>query len=682
MRRELALITAVSAALVLSPIAVASSAGRGPQLGAFGIETEWMDSAVRPGDDFHRHASGKWLAADRIPADRSIYGSFERLRQQSEERTRAILEAAAKSTAAPGTIERKVGDLYASFLDEKRVEKLGRSPIEPELKRIAAIATRDDVHAWLERSANRASFIPMRVWVSADEKDANQYAVSISQGGLGLPDRDFYFNAEPRSVDIRDKYIAHIGRLLTLGGWAGGADKAQAVFELERAIAEKHWTRAETRDRDKAYNPRTIAELEAMAPEFPWKRFLAATRLDVRPSVVVRQPSALAATAKTLAEAPLETLRAYFAFHLIAEAAPALSKAFAEERFAFAERTLRGTPEMSPRWRQAVIAVNQAMGEGVGELWVARHFPPDSKVRMEKLVANVKVAFGKRIDGLDWMGPETKREAHAKLASFVTKIGYPHKWRDYNALEIRADDLYGNLRRAAELEGKRQRERLGKPTDRGEWGMAPQVVNAYYNATFNEIVFPAAILQPPFFDPAADDAVNYGAIGGVIGHEIGHGFDDQGRKYDAKGQLRDWWTAEDGKRFRERSDRLVAQYNGYCPLPPAGCINGRLALGENIGDLGGLQMAYEAYRLSLGGKEAPELGGLTGDQRFFLAWAQVWRAQQREAALRSQLTVGPHSPAMFRVNGVVRNVDAWYTAFGVKPGDKLYLPPEERVRIW
>lgn len=677
------LLVAASAVAVLSPAAFgAGSKPSSPQLGTFGIETEWMDSAVRPGDDFHRHASGKWLATDRIPSDRSIYGSFEKLRQQSDERTRAILEDAVRSKAAPGTVERKVGDFYASVLDEARVESLGRKPIEPDLERIEAVKSRDDVHAYLEHKANRGGSTPIRLWVAVDEKDANQYVVSVSQGGLGLPDRDFYFNDEPRSADIRRKYVAHITKLLSLAGVDGAEAKASAVFELEKAIANTHWTRAESRDRDKAFNPTKITELESKAPGYPWKRFLAATGLDVRPVVILRQPSAIAGTARILAETPLETLRAYFAFHLIADAAPYLSKAFAEERFAFAERTLRGTPEMPPRWRQAVTAVNQAMGEGVGELWVARHFSPDAKARMEKLVANVKVAFAKRIDALDWMGPETKREAHAKLAGFNTKIGYPNKWRDYRTLEVTRDDLAGNMQRAAEFAAKRQRERLGKPTDRGEWGMAPQVVNAYYNATFNEIAFPAAILQPPFFDPAADDAVNYGAIGGVIGHEIGHGFDDQGRKYDANGQLRDWWTVEDGKRFRDRSDRLVDQYNSYCPLPPAGCINGRVALGENIGDLGGLQMAYEAYRLSLAGKEAPVLGGLTGDQRFFLAWAQVWRAQQREAALRSQLTVGPHSPAMFRVNGVVRNVDAWYAAFGVKPGDKLYLPPEERVRIW
>lgn len=677
------LLAAAFAAFVLSSgIARASGKPSGPQLGAFGIETEWMDTGVRAGDDFHRHASGKWLATDRIPADRSIFGSFEKLRQQSDERTRAILEDAARSKAAQGAVERKVGDFYASFLDEARVESLGRKPIEPDLERLESIKSRDDVHAYLEHKANRGGPTPIRFWVAVDEKNANQYVVSVSQGGLGLPDRDFYFNDEPRSADIRKKYVAHIANLLSLAGIGGADAKAGAVFELEKSIASAHWTRAESRDRDKAFNPTTIAELESQAPGYPWKRFLAATGLDVRPTLVVRQPSAIAATARILADTPLETLRAYFAFHLIADAAPYLSKAFAEERFAFAERTLRGTPEMPPRWRQAVTAVNQAMGEGVGELWVTRHFPPDAKARMEKLVANVKVAFAKRIDALDWMGPETKREAHAKLAGFSTKIGYPEKWRDYSALEVRRDDLAGNMQRASEFAAKRQRERLGKPTDRGEWGMAPQVVNAYYNPTFNEIAFPAAILQPPFFDPAADDAVNYGAIGGVIGHEIGHGFDDQGRKYDAKGQLRDWWTAEDGKRFRDRSDRLVAQYNSYCPLPPTGCINGRVALGENIGDLGGLQMAYEAYRLSLSGKEAPVLGGLTGDQRFFLAWAQVWRAQQRDAALRSQLIVGPHSPAMFRVNGVVRNVDAWYVAFGVKPSDKLYLPPEERVRIW
>jgi putative endopeptidase len=653
-----------------------------PQLGAFGIDTTAKDPAVRPGDDFNRYANGSWLKVDRIPADRARYGSFDILREQSEQRTRAILEEAARSEAAPGTVERKIGDFYRSFMDEAGVEALGTAPIKAELERIAAIGTRDDIHAYLVHASNAGNRIPIGIGVWLDEKDANQYVVSISQAGLGLPDRDYYFNEQPRSVEIRAKYLAHIARLFELAGIAGGPAKAKAVFDLEKSLAAGHWTRVESRDRSRTYNPRSLAELAAMAPEFPWAKFLAETRLDARPVYVVRQTTAVSATAKVLAEAPVATLRDYFAFHAIADAAPYLGKALAEERFAFAGRTLEGTPEMPPRWRRAVMAVDQAMGEGVGQIWVRRHFPPESKARMEKLVANIKLAMARRIDGLDWMSDETKREARAKLAGFNTKIGYPDKWRDYAKLDVRPDDLYGNVRRAAIFALERTRGRLGSPTDRGEWNMAPQVVNAYYNAVFNEIVFPAAILQPPFFDPAADDAVNYGAIGGVIGHEIGHGFDDQGRKYDAKGMLRDWWTAEDDKRFRARSDRLVAQYSGYCPLGPAGCINGRQSLGENIGDLGGIQMAYEAYRLSLDGKPAPVIEGYTGDQRFFLSWAQIWRSQQRDAALRAQMIAGTHSPGAYRVNGVVRNVDAWYAAFGVKPGDQLYLPPEERVRIW
>jgi putative endopeptidase len=653
-----------------------------PELGTFGVDTQWMDSSVKPGDDFFRFVSGAWLKTDRIPADRARFGSFDALGEQSEIRSRAILEEAAKANAKPGTPLRQVGDFYASFMDEARIESLGLKPLAADLKRIRDIKSFRDYNRYQIYADSNGLFTPINAGVTLDQKDSNQYIVAISQGGLGLPDRDFYLNEDERFKTIRARYIKHIETLFTLAGEKDAAARAQAIFDFEKKLAEVHWTRAQNRDRDKTYNLKTLAELQSLAPAMDWAGFMKGTRMNVRDAYVVVQPSAVAAMSKIIAETPIAVLRDQLTFNLIARAAPFLPKAFADERFEFTGRTLQGTKEQAPRWRRGVNTVNGSIGEAVGQVWVERHFTPEAKARMDVLVRNVTEAFGRRIDGLDWMSPETKKEARAKLATFVTKIGYPKKWRDYSKLDIRADDLLGNLRRVAVFEANRDRARLGKPTDRDEWFMPPQTVNAYYNPIFNEIVFPAAILQPPFFDPYADDAVNYGAIGGVIGHEIGHGFDDQGRKSDGKGTLRDWWTAEDDKRFRERSDRLVAQYNAFCPLPPTGCINGRLALGENIGDLGGLQVAYEAYRMSLGGKEAPVIDGFTGDQRFFMAWAQVWRAQQREASLRQQLTVGPHSPAEFRANGVVRNLDAWYKAFNVQPGDKLYLPPEERVRIW
>jgi putative endopeptidase len=666
---------AVVTALLLAT-APAALAGGKPQMGTFGIDLTAKDAAVKPGDDFFAFANGTWLKTDQIPADRARFGAFDQLAQQSENRSRAILEEAMKDPKS------QLGNFYASFLDEARVEKLGIAPIQGELNRIARIKSRKDVEAQIIHNINTGVTAPLFGFVGQDPKDATRYIVQLNQSGLGLPDKDFYFNTEKRFEDIRTRYKQHITTLLTLAKVADAQAKAEAIFNLEKQIAEVHWTRVENRDRDKTYNLRTLAQLTSDLPGVNWANLLNQTKMSAQDAYVVRQPSAIRGIAKIVSEANIDTLKAYFTFHLLSDAAPYLPKVFADEAFAFRQQTLQGVPQQAPRWRRGVNLINGLMGEAVGKVWVERHFTPEAKHRMDQLVANVKTAFGQRIDQLDWMSPETKKEARTKLANFNTKIGFPSKWTDYSKVVIKRDDLIGNIKRAGEFELNRNKARLGKPVDREEWFMPPQTVNAYYSPSMNEIVFPAAILQPPFFDPYADDAVNYGAIGGVIGHEIGHGFDDQGRKSDGKGNLREWWTSEDDVRFRQRSDRLVEQYNAFCPLPPTGCVNGRLALGENIGDLGGLQVAYVAYKLSLGGKPAAVIDGYTGEQRFFMAWAQVWKAQQREASLRQQLTVGPHSPAQFRTNGVVRNLDAWYEAFNVQPGDKLYLPPDQRVRIW
>jgi predicted metalloendopeptidase len=532
----------------------------------------------------------------------------------------------------------------------------------------------------MSRPETRA-IAPLEFRTVADEKDPDHYMVTIAQSGLGLPDRDYYLKDEPVYRELREKYAAHIERLLKLAAVADAAPAARSVVELETRIAAVHWPRAKRRERDLTYNPHTLEELPGFAPGFPWPALLAGAGLAAQPRFVVREADAVQALGTLFQQVSVERWQAYFTYHYLVGNADVLPRAFDAEVFDFYGRTLHGQPEQRARWKRAVGAVDQGLGEAAGELYVQRYFPPAARRQMLELVENLRGAYRQRIEHLPWMTPATRKVALQKLAAFHPKIGYPDKWRDYSDLEVRPGDAFGNATRAAAFDWQRQLRRLGGATDRGEWGMTPQTINAYYNPTFNEVVFPAAILQPPFFDPNADAAVNYGGVGGVIGHEMGHGFDDQGAKSDARGLLRSWWQPLDEQAFHQRVDRLDAQYSSFEALP-ALQLNGRLTLGENIGDLGGLAVANAAYHRSLHGAAAPVLDGVSGDQRFFLAWAQVWRQKQRDEDLRSQVTSNPHSPAKFRVNGVVRNVDAWYPAFNVQPGDKLYLPPDERVRIW
>jgi putative endopeptidase len=666
---------------IAAPASKAATAQSGkPALGAWGVDLAGMDKNVKPGDSFYNYVNGTWHRTTEIPADRATWGGFGVLRDLSDQRTREIIEAAAKSKAAPGSSSQKVGDFYATFMDEAAIERQGAAPLKPHLAKIAAIRSKTDL-ARAFGEANRIGIgTPFGAAIEQDLKDNKVYSVYIGQGGLGLPDRDYYLvDTNPKFVEARQKYQAHVANMLRLAGIADPEAKAQRIYDLEKQIAQTHWTRAESRQIDKLYNPMPTAKLASAMPGFDWNTYLKAASLNSMPQVIVTQPSALTGEAKLVQSVPLDTWKDYLTFRTISRAAPMLSKAFVEENFNFYGKTLSGTPQLKDRWKRGADLINAGMGEAVGELYVAKYFTPEAKAKADELVRNIIKAMDARLAKLDWMAPGTRTKARAKLAAFTPKIGYPEKWRDYSALKITRGDNLGNSVRAAEFEYLRQLAKVGKPVDRSEWAMSPQTVNAYANPLLNEIVFPAAILQPPFFDPHADDAVNYGAIGAVIGHEITHHFDDQGAKFDAAGNLADWWTPADVERFKGLTTKIVKQYGEYEPLPGSK-VNGELTQGENIADLAGLNIAYDAYRLSLGGKEAPVLDGFTGDQRFFLGYGQVWRNKYRDPALLAQITTGPHTPGHFRPE-VVRNFDPWYAAFNVK-GGKLYLPPEQRIRIW
>jgi len=664
-----------------------TDAGASPELGSWGVELAHIDDSVDPGDDFFRHVSGKWLDSYELKPDETRYGSFLVLRDRSEERVRAIIDSLGEVEAAEGSAEQMVGDYFASFMDIEARNAKGVEAIRPELDRIAAIADRADLIEAFGRSGIDNTIAPIDGGISIDRKNPDRYMLSIGHSGLGLPDKSYYLDDSERFAKIREAYVTHIAQMLQFTGVseADAAAQADAIMALETGIAEHHWERAELRNRDKTYNVFTIAELESEFPGYPWRRHLEAGGID--PADVeklnISTPDAIAPIAGIVSETPLETFKAYLTYHAVSNHAGFLSEDIDNANFEFFGKVLRGQQEQRDLWKRGVGVVGgrQGLGEALGKIYVDRHFPSEAKAQMEDLVENLRAALRQRIEGLEWMGEETKEEAFAKLAAFNPKIGYPDSWESYEGVEITPDDLMANVRAVRAFFHQDQIARLNQPTDKTEWFMTPQTVNAYYNPSFNEIVFPAAILQPPFFDPAADPAVNYGAIGAVIGHEMGHGFDDQGSKSDAAGVQRNWWTDEDRARFEERTQQLVAQYNEFEPMPGEH-INGQLTLGENIGDLGGLSMAYTAYKLSLDGKEAPVIDGYTGDQRFFMAWAQVWRSKRREEALLQQLKSDPHSPSEARVNGVVRNIDAWYEAFDVTEADALYLPPEERVSIW
>jgi putative endopeptidase len=671
----------ISSVIALTAAAFAESAGAQGTGRGLGFDTANFDRSIRPQDDFFRYVNGAWLKRTEIPADASAWGSFSELTERSREALHTILEDAARSNAAPGTEERKVGDLYATFMDTARIEQLGISPLEGEFKTIAAIRSAADIPAAFAHFARLTVQAPLTVGVGQDPKRSDVNIVLVSQSGLGMPDRDYYLRQDPKMQETRKAYAAYITRLLSLAGQPDPAGSAARILALETAIATPQWDRARNRDRNATYNKMTVAELAALTPSFSWPTYLKEAGLTQATEVVVRQPDYVRALDSIVARTPASTWREYITFKLIDNYANQLPAAYARARFEFRGRTLSGQQEMAVRWKRAVDGVGAILGEPAGKLYVARYFKPEAKARMDALVKNILAAYSVGIDSLEWMSPATKAQAKDKLAHFTVKIGYPDKPRDFSALEIRRGDLLGNAMRSDAFQYNDNISRLGKPVDRTRWGMTPQTVNAYYNASNNEIVFPAAILQPPFFDVTADDAVNYGAIGAVIGHEIGHGFDDQGRKSDGSGNLRDWWTASDAQAFEARTTKLGAQYGAINPIDDMH-INPKLTMGENIGDLSGLAQAYRAYRISLGGKEAPVINGFTGDQRFFIGYAQIWRTKFRDEALRQRLLTDPHSPGMYRAFVPFVNNDAFVRAFGVKEGDKMYIAPSERVKIW
>jgi predicted metalloendopeptidase len=664
------------------PVAVAAVLAEGSMKTTLssGVETRYVTSTVRPQDDFYRYLNGQWLESFQIPADKGSYGSFTAIYDETQEQLQTLVDtlSAPGAAAAAGGDARKLADFYASFMDEARLEKLGLKPLQPTLAAIDALQTKKDIPGLIARFNAIGIGAPYDIGVGQDPKESTKYAVIVSQSGLGMPDRDYYLQDEPKLKEVREHYRAHIETMLQMAGVQDAKDSAAGILKLETALAQLQWTRVANRDPVKTYNKTPISELRTLMPDYDWRPYLAVSHVGGKVDyVIVRQPSYLAGLDKLIDSTPLAVWKSYFKWHALAAAAPYLSKAFVDENFAFAGTVVRGIPQNLPRWKRGIAVLDEALGR----LYVAKYFPPESKARMQALVGNLIEAYRRDIETLDWMSPETKKGAQAKLAKLTTKIGYPDTWRDYSALSIAPDDLWGNVIRATVFEYERDINKLGKPIDRGEWEMTPQTVNAYYNPPMNEIVFPAAILQPPFFNARADDAVNYGGIGAVIGHEISHGFDDKGSQYDAEGNLRDWFTKDDHEKFAAKTKALVAQYNAYEPVPGFH-VNGELTLGENIADNSGLAIAYKAYHLSLEGASAPVIDGYSGDQRFFLGWAQVWRGKMREAEAIQRIKTDPHSPMEVRGSAPVVNQPGFYAAFGVKPGDKMYLPPGERVMIW
>jgi endothelin-converting enzyme/putative endopeptidase len=662
-----------------APTAPAAAPPAKAALGSFGVETANMDPAVRPGDDFFKHANGKWLATFTMPADKSRFGAFDALGDKSEADVKAVVEALAAEKPAAGTTAAKVGDIYSSWMDEAGIEARGLAPLQPYLDKINAVT---DTAGVLGLMGTTEFAAPFGLGVEADPQNPTRYAIWASQGGLGMPDRDYYLGKDASFEKYRAAYKTYVTKIFELLGDATPAASADTVIALETRIAQGHWPQAELRNVEKAIKPMPFTDFKTFAPTVSWDTFLTGLGMPAAPEKIVAYgDTAVRNGAALVGKEPVASWKKYLTFHIASDNASHLPKAFDDASFEFFGKTLRGVQAKRERWKRGVSLLDDNIGEGVGEVYVSKFFPPENKARMDALVANLRTALEGRLKTLPWMDEATRAEALKKLATFEPRVGYPSKWRDYSAMTIARGKHFENVVQARDFEWKRQVARIGKTVDRDEWNMTPQTVNAGYNPLMNQITFPAAILQPPFFDVHADAAVNYGAIGGVIGHEIGHGFDDQGRAFDEAGRTRNWWTPTTDAKFKAATQQLGTQYSKYCPVPN-GCINGQLTMGENIGDLGGLTMAYTAYKLSLGGKEAPVIDGFTGDQRFFLAWAQVWRATAREDDTRQRLVTDPHSMAEFRTNGVVRNMDAWYAAFDVKPGDKLYLPPDQRVKIW
>ena len=646
-----------------------------------GIDKALFSPDITPGENFYWYANQEWLDKTDIPGDKSNYGIFTVLDDKTRTEVRALIESAADSNAASGTAAQKVGDLYKSVLDREGRNAAGIKPIKPLLRKINKIKSTEDLATTLGFLMKAGVYGPFAPYINADARNSDQYTVYVTQAGLTMPDRDYYLEDDERYKKLRSELLAYVADMLAATGVKQPEEASKAIFELERTLAEKQWTKTENRDPEKTYNKKTAAEMQTTMGDFPWAAFSKASGLTKQKEFVVRQPSYLEALGKLLTESDLETWKNYLRLQVIDGYSSNLTEELELRHFQFHSTAISGVSEQEPMWKRGVNVTSSVLGELVGQLYVEKYFKPEAKERMNELVENLKKAFAERITTRDWMGKGTQKQALEKLSMFTTKIGYPDAWKDYTGLKIASPILATNIIASARFESKQELKKLGGPIDRNEWHMTPQTINAYYNPVMNEIVFPAAILQPPFFNMDADDAANYGAIGAVIGHELSHGFDDKGSKYDGKGNLRKWWTEQDREEFERRAKGLVAQYDAFEPVKD-NFVNGKLTLGENIGDLGGLSVAYKAYRLSLNGKEAPVIDGLTGDQRFFLGWSQIWRRLYREPELLKRLVTDPHSPSEYRVNGIVRNMDTWYKAFSIKPTDALYLKPEDRVRIW
>jgi putative endopeptidase len=646
-----------------------------------GITKKNMDTLANPGDNFEQYVNGTWKKNNKIPADKSSYGAFDMLYDQSQKDVKAIIEEASKGSFAEGSDQQKIGDYYASFINRKDRDAKGIAPIQPELKNIDAIANYSDLAAYFGKSNKTGVSIPFSIAVTEDFKNPKQYMLMTWQGGLGLPEREYYLQNDAKMVDIRKKYVAHVEKMLQLVGISNPTESAAQIMALESTLASSHMKKEDTRNTAALYNKYAVKDLKTLMPDFNWTAMLKNAGINNEKNIVIAQVEYTKSLNNIIKNTPITTWKTYLKWSLINNTASYLTTALDKQNFEFYGKALYGTEAQEADWKRAVSAVNEGLGEIVGKVYVEKHFSAEAKERMTVMVKNLLKAYAESIKKLDWMSANTKKEALAKVDKFMIKIGYPDKWRDYSTLKVAKNDLFGNAERATEFEYNRMLSKLGKPVDRAEWGMTPQTVNAYYNPTLNEIVFPAAILQPPFFNLNADDAVNYGGIGAVIGHEIGHGFDDQGSTFDGDGVMKNWWTPADLTAFQARTNALVNQYSTFKAFPDLN-INGAFTLGENIGDLGGLSIAIKAYKMSLNGKEAPVMDGYTGIQRVFLGWGQVWLDKSREEALRSQVASDPHSPAKFRINGVVRNVPEFYEAFQIKPTDSLYLAPEKRVKIW
>lgn len=654
-----------------------------PELGSFGIDLSHQDPNIRPGDDFFRFTNGLWLDSYELPADRSNYGSFSVLSDRSDERVRTIITDLTAMEPAQDSIEQKIGDYYLSYMNTDSLNALGISPLLPGLSQLAHIDTLAELVIAFGRASIDTTASPFIFNISADRSNPDRHQLNIAVGGIGLPDRDYYLKDTEQYINVREEYRAHIKRTLDFALIENSATKADAVLDVETKIAEHIWPRADRRNRDLTYNPMSYDKFQISYPNFDWDSYFAAAGIENLQDLNVYYPSAMSPIIDLIATIPVKDWNSYMTYHYISNNASVLSEEIDKEHFYFYSTVLKGVPKQRARWERGVARVGalSGLGEAVGQIYVKRHFPESAKQQMNALVENLRTALAQSIEELDWMGEETKKEAFLKLNSFRPKIAYPDEWKDLSSIKISRDNLFANVQSIREFNYEDSLNRLNEPTNREEWGMTPQTVNAYYNSSFNEIVFPAGILQPPFFDPAADPAVNYGGIGAVIGHEMGHGFDDQGSKSDYMGIQRNWWTDEDRANFEILTSALAEQYGQFEPVPGY-FIDGNFTLGENIGDIGGLSLAYRAYKMALNGEEAPIIDGLSGDQRFFLSWAQVWQRKYREDALIQRLTSDPHSPSEFRVNGVIRNFDEWYEAFDVQTEDALYLPPEERVRIW